>query len=126
MLILEQNPVLYGKTTSAASGKYPRFPIHYNIAKGSLLISNSFTNNFSVSFRFQSTSSVKCSWPGSELTRWPTRLSYAAVCVLRLAFNLLLMKFLDNKSFVEKDTFQCHLLQSLKITSYSAPFLNSK
>ena len=36
------------------------------------------------------------------------------------------MKFLDNKSFDELDTFQCHLLQSLKITSYSAPFLNLK
>ena len=64
--------------------------------------------------------------PGSEFTRWPTRLNDAGVCVLRSAFNLLWMKFLDNKSFVEKDTFQCHLLQSLKITSYSAPFLNSK
>ena len=106
--------------------KCSRFPIRYNIAKDSLLISNSFTNNFSVSFRFQSTSSAKCSWPGSEFTRWPTRLSYAGVCVLRLAFNFLWMKFLDSKSFVEKDTFQCHLLQSLKITSYSAPFLNSK
>ena len=126
MLILEQKLVLYGKTTSAASGKCSRFPIRYNIAKDSLFISNSFTNNFSVSFRsFQSTSSAKCSCPGSEFTRWPTRLNYAGVCVLRLAFNLLWMKFPDNKSFVEKDTFQCHLLQSLKITSYSAPFLNS-
>ena len=93
MLILEQKLVLYGKTTSAASGKCSRFPIRYNIAKDSLLISNSFTNNFSISFRFQSTSSAKCSWPGSEFTRWPTRLSYAGVCVLRLAFNLLWMKF---------------------------------
>ena len=65
----------------------PKFPIHYNIAKDSFLISNSFTNNFSVSFRFQSPSSAK--WPGSELIRWPTRLSYAGVCVLRMAFNLL-------------------------------------
>ena len=126
MLILEQKLVLQGKTTSAASGKCPKFPIYYNIAKDSFLISNSFTNNFSVSFRFQSTSSAKCSWPGSEFTRWPTRLSYAGVCVLRLAFNLLQMKFLDNKNCDEQDTFQCHLLQSLKITPYSAPFLNSK
>ena len=126
MLILEQKLVLYCKTTSAASGNCSRFPIRYNIAKDSLLISNSFTNNFSISFRFQSTSSAKCSWPGSQFTRWPTRLSHAGVCVLRLAFNLLWMKFLDSKSFVEKDTFQCHLLQSLKITSYSAPFLSSK
>ena len=51
-----------GKTTSAASGKCPKFPIHYNIAKDSFLISNSLTNNFSVSFRFQSTSSAKCSY----------------------------------------------------------------
>ena len=65
----------------------PKFPIHYNIAKDSFLISNSFTNNFSVSFRFQSPSSAK--WPGGELIRWPTRLSYAGVCVLRMAFNLL-------------------------------------
>ena len=79
----------------------PKFPIHYNIAKDSFLISNSFTNNFSVSFRFQSTSSAKCSWPGSEFIRWPTGLSYAGVCVLRMAFNLLQMKFLDNKSFNE-------------------------
>ena len=43
----------------AASGKCPKFPVHYNIAKDYFLISNSFTNNFSVSFRFQSTSSVK-------------------------------------------------------------------
>ena len=126
MLILEQKLVLYGKTTSAASGKCFRFPIRYNITKDSLFISSSFTTNFSVSFRFQSTSSAKCLWPGSEFTPWPTRLNYAGVCVLRLAFNLLWMKFLDNKSFVEKDTFQCHLLHSLKITSYSAPFLNSK
>ena len=126
MLILEQKRVLYGKTTSAASGKCSSFPIRYNIAKDSLLISNSFTNDFLVSFRFQSTSSAKCSWPGSEFTPWPTRLNYAGVCVLRLAFNLLWMKFLDNKSFVEKDTFQRHLLQSPKITSYSAPFLYSK
>ena len=107
MLIVEQKLVLYGKTTSAALGKCSRFHTRYNIAKDSLLINNSFTNNFSVSFRF-------------------TRLNYAGVFVLSLAFNLLWMKFLDNKSFVEKDTFQCHLLQSLKITSYSAPFLNSK
>ena len=43
-----------------------------------------------------------------------------------MAFNLLQMKLLHNKSFDEQDTFQCHLLQPLKITSYSAPFLNSK
>ena len=79
----------------------PKFPIHYNIEKDSFLISNSFTNNFSVSFRFQSTSSAKCSWPGSEFIRWPTGLSYAGVCVLRMAFNLLQMKFLDYKSFNE-------------------------
>ena len=35
MLILEQKLVLYGKTTSAASGKCSRFPIRYNIAKDS-------------------------------------------------------------------------------------------
>ena len=126
MLILEQKLVLYGKTTSAASGKCSRFLIRYNIAKYSLFISSSFTNNFSVSFRFQSTSSAKCSWPCNEFTPRPTSLNYAGVCVLRLAFNLLWMKFIDNKSFVEKDTFQCHLIRSLKITSYSAPFLNSK
>ena len=127
MLILEQKLVLQGKTTSAASGKCPKFPIYYNIAKDSFLIGNSFTNNFfifiSLSVYFLRQMLI---WPGGEFTRWPTRLSYAGVCVLRLAFNLLWMKFLDNKSFVEKDTFQCHLLQSLKITSYSAPFLNSK
>ena len=67
----------------------PKFPIHYNIAKDSFLISNSFTNNFSVSFCFQSTSSAKCSWPGSESIRWLTRLSYAGVSGLRMAFNLL-------------------------------------
>ena len=35
-----------GKPTSAASGKCPKFPVRYNIAKDSFLISNSFTNNF--------------------------------------------------------------------------------
>ena len=65
-------------------------------------------------------------WPGSEFIRWPTRLSHAGVYVLRLAFNLMSIKFLYNKSFDEKDTFQCHLLQSLRIISYSVPFLNSK
>ena len=68
---------------------YEVYPIRYNIAKYSFLISNSFTNNFSVSFRFQSNSSTKCSWPGSDFIRWPTRLSYVGVCVLRMAFNLL-------------------------------------
>ena len=87
MLKFEQNPVL--KPTSAASGKCHKFPVHYNIAKDYFLISNSFTNNFSVSFRFQSTSSAKCTWLGSEFIRWPTVLSYAGVCVLRTAFNLL-------------------------------------
>ena len=124
MLILEQNPVLQGKPTSAASGKCPKFPVRYNIAKDSFLISNSFTNNFSVSFRFQSTSSAKCTWLGSEFIRWQTVLSYAGVCVLRTAFNLLQMKFLDNKSFDEQDTSQCYPLQSPKITSYLVPFLN--
>ena len=78
MLILEQNPVLWGKTTSAASRKFPKFPIHCNIEIHSFLISNSFTNNFKVlyalryrnvvvfyfsfSFRSQSTSSAKCSY----------------------------------------------------------------
>ena len=37
--------------------------------------------------------------------------------MLRLAFNLMYIQFLYNKSFDEKDTFQCHLLQSLKIIS---------
>ena len=127
MLILEQKLVLQGKTTSAASGKCPKFPIYYNIAKDSFLIGNSFTNNFfifiSLSVYFLRQMLI---WPGGEFTRWPTRLSYAGVCVLRLAFNLLQMKFLDNKNCDEQDTFQCHLLQSLKITPYSAPFLNSK
>ena len=40
-------------------------------------------------------------WPGSEFIRWPTRLSYAGVCLLRLALNLLQMKFVNNKSFDE-------------------------
>ena len=127
MLILEQKLVLQGKTTSAASGKCPKFPIYYNIAKDSFLIGNSFTNNFfifiSLSVYFLRQMLI---WPGGEFTRWPTRLSYAGVCVLRLAFNLLQMKFLDNKNCDEQDTFQCHLLQSLKITPYSAPFFNSK
>ena len=127
MLILEQKLVLQGKTTSAASGKCPKFPIYYNIAKDSFLIGNSFTNNFfifiSLSVYFLRQMLI---WPGGEFTRWPTRLSYAGVCVLRLAFNLLQMKFLDNKNCDEQDTCQCHLLQSLKITPYSAPFLNSK
>ena len=122
MLTLEQELLLQGKTTSAASGKCLKFPVLYNIAKGSFLICNLFTNNISVSFCFQSTS-AKCSWPG-EFIRWPTRLSYSGVYVLRSVFNLLQMKFLDSKSIDEQDTFQCHLLQSLKITSYSAPFLN--
>ena len=91
-----------GKTTSAASRNFPKFPNHFNIAKYSFLINNSFTNNFkdifalryrifffffffSFSFRSQSTSSDKCSWPGSEFIRWHTRLSYAGV----LAFDLL-------------------------------------
>ena len=53
MLLSEQKVVLKGKTTSAASGKCPKFPIHYNIAKDSFLISNSFTNNFKVLFALQ-------------------------------------------------------------------------
>ena len=127
MLIVEQKLVLYGKTTSAALGKCSRFHIRYNIAKDSLLIGNSFTNNFSVSFRFQSSSSAKCSWPGSEFTRWPTRLQLLcrSLCV-ELGFQFVVDEVFDSKSFVEKDTFQCHLLQSLIITLYSAPFLNSK
>ena len=40
-------------------------------------------------------------WPGSEFIRWPTRLSYAGVCLFRLALNLLQMKFVNNKSFDE-------------------------
>ena len=52
ILILEQNPVLYGKITSAASRKFPKFPNHHHIAEDSLLISNSFTNNFKVLFCF--------------------------------------------------------------------------
>ena len=140
MLILEQNPVLQGKTTSAASRKLPKFPNHYYIAEDSLLISNSFTNKFKVLFCFARSkcfffSFISLSvyflcqmliWPGSEFIRWPTRLSHAGVYVLRLAFNLMSIKFLYNKSFDEKDTFQCHLLQSLRIISYSVPFLNSK
>ena len=35
-----------GKTTSAASRNFPKFPNHFNIAKYSFLINNSFTNNF--------------------------------------------------------------------------------
>ena len=140
MLILEQNPVLQGKTTYL---KFHKFSIHYNIAKDSFLISNLFTNYFKVHFALRYRNVVvvvffifislsvyflrqMLIWPGSEFTRWPTRLSYGGVCVLRLAFNLLQMKFLDNKRFDKQDTFQCHLLQSLKIISYSAPFSNSK
>ena len=41
---------------------------------------------------------------GGEFIRWPTKLSYAGVCVLRLAFNLLQIKFLDNKRCGESNT----------------------
>ena len=127
MLILEQNPVLQGKSTPAASRKFPN---HYYIAEESLLISNSFTNKFKVLFCLAISKCFFCFislsvyflrqmliWPGSKFIRQPTRLSYAGVCVLRLAFNLMQIKFLYNKSFDGNDTFQCHLLQSLKIIS---------
>ena len=50
MLILKQNPVLQGKTISAAPREFPKFPNHYYIAEDSLLISDSFTNKFKVLF----------------------------------------------------------------------------
>ena len=128
MLILEQNPVLQGKSTPAASRKFPN---HYYIAEESLLISNSFTNKFKVLFCLAISKCFFCLFhfafsllpPPNAHLAWQSIYSIAYKIKpcrslrVALGFHLMQSKFLYNKSFDGKDTLQCHLLQSLKITA---------